>query len=250
MLAIPEPPHRAALILFAFAGPLIVYCVRVLNRTVDEMHDLQQQTETLFKELQHRVANNLTFISAILAHQRRQFDPSSPAALALSGAQDRIATMGRVHRLLYDPRGIDRPVRAHLAELSEESIKASGRSARADVTGDDSVLELRRLIPLALIASELVTNSLKHAFGDRSDGVIMIDFRRIDTELVLLVADNGRGAGNASHAAPGIGQNIMASLATQLQASISVESRDGTVVTLRLPADGPKGDKFDSFPSR
>lgn len=240
---IPDPPHRAALILFAFAGPLIVYCVRVLNRTVDDMHDLQQHTETLFKELQHRVANNLTFISAILAHQRRQFDPESAAALALSGAQDRIATMGRVHRLLYNPRGLDRPVRVHLAELSEESINASGRPARADVTGDDAVLDLRRLIPLALIASELVTNSLKHAFGNRSDGIIAVDFRRDGSDFVLRVADNGCGMDPAGATGSGIGQSIVASLATQLRAEMTVEGRNGTIVTVRFPADTAGSDK-------
>lgn len=242
-LALPESPHRAALILFAFAGPLIVYCVRVLNRTVDEMHDLQEQTETLFKELQHRVANNLTFISAILAHQRRQFDPGSPAAQALLGAQDRIATMGRVHRLLYDPRGLDRPVRIHLAELADELIKGSGRSARADVRGDESVLDLRRLIPLALIASELITNSLKHAFGDRSDGIITIDFRRDDADVVLRVADNGRGTDSAGDAGPGIGQSIVASLTTQLHARMSVEGRNGMIVTVRFPANAGGSDR-------
>lgn len=234
---VPEPPHRAALILFAFAGPLIVYCVRVLNCTVDDMHDLQQHTETLFKELQHRVANNLTFISAILSHQRRQFDPESPAAQALSGAQDRIATMGRVHRLLYDPRRLDQPVRAHLADLSEESIKASGRSARAEVTGDDAVLDLRQLIPLALIASELVTNSLKHAFGDRSDGVIAVDFRRDNGDFVLRVTDNGCGIALAASKGSGIGQSIVSSLATQLNAEMSIDGRNGTTVTVRFTAD-------------
>lgn len=237
--AIPEPPHRAALILFAFAGPLIVYCVRVLNRTVDDMHDLQQRTETLFKELQHRVANNLTFISAILSHQRRQFDPDSAEALALSGAQDRIATMGRVHRLLYDPQSIGGPVRAHLDELCRELIAASGSSARMTVTGDDSALALNRLIPMALIVTELVTNSIKHAFPGRMDGEIAVDFSKVDDSYLLSVRDNGVGAAASSPdntgRSQGLGQTIVASLATQLRADVSSENDNGMVVRIRIP---------------
>lgn len=94
------------------------------------------------------------------------------------------------------------------------------------------------MIPLALIVSELVTNSLKHAFGERADGVIAVDFRRDSSDFVLRVADNGCGIAPAGRKGSGIGQSIVFSLATQLNAEMSIDGRNGTTVTVRFPADG------------
>jgi len=97
------------------------------------------------------------------------------------------------------------------------------------------LLELDQTVSLALLVSELVTNCLKHAFNERSQGHIAINFRRYpeENELVLTVSDNGCGA-TASSDGGGLGKTIINGLAAQLHGCMTWENIRGTTVALRF----------------
>jgi two-component sensor histidine kinase len=71
----------------------------------------------LFQELQHRVANNLQFVSSLL-HLQRQTMGSDPESCtkALDVAQNRLELMARVHRRLYDSRSSRKPLSQYFEE--------------------------------------------------------------------------------------------------------------------------------------
>ena len=116
----------------------------------------------------------------------------------------------------------------------------SGKPVTHTVTCDDIVLELDQTVSVALILSELVTNCLKHAFKDCSQGHIAINFRQCSEqrELVLTISDNGCGATQPCHG-NGLGKTIIKGLAAQLHASMTSENVGGTTVTLRFPMRQP-----------
>lgn len=69
--------------------------------------------ELLFRELQHRVSNNLQMVAALLTVQRRKIaDPE--AKLALDEASRRLGVIGRISRQLYDPTGAGKDLPAFL----------------------------------------------------------------------------------------------------------------------------------------
>ena len=232
------------LVVFLCIATLILALIRALNNALDvserlaqEANELQQRTATLFAELQHRVANNLGFVSAVLSLERRQVAGDRTADQALAAAQDRVMTMSRIHRRFYEPRQLDRPSALHLGELCNDMISASGLRVKCRIDADDTCLRLEQLIPVSLIVSELVTNSLKHAFPETRSGVITIVLRRQDDERVLLlVADNGCG-GTAGEKGRGLGATIVQRLAAQLKAEIMVETKGGRAVSLVFRPD-------------
>jgi two-component sensor histidine kinase len=87
---------------------------------------------------------------------------------------------------------------------------------------------------VSLIVAELVTNSLKHAFHDRSDGALTIVLAAERTAYTLTVTDDGPGLPRnfGKTKTSSLGQGILQSLASQLQGEISFEPGPGTVAKL------------------
>ncbi|OQW39387.1 MAG: hypothetical protein A4S12_02220 [Proteobacteria bacterium SG_bin5] len=210
-----------------------------LNAARDQMAALYDQQRMLFGELQHRVANNMAFIGSILHFQKRQIaNRPEAAAQALDEAQARLTIMGRVHRRLYDPSALDRPVREHLEALCADVIAASDRpDILCQVEAAPLTLDLTQLIALSLLVSETVTNSLKHAFIDRPTGKITLRLHDEGEALLLELRDDGRGLpAGAGGTTPGLGTRIVHGLAEQLRGTIETRSSpEGMVTRLRFP---------------
>jgi two-component sensor histidine kinase len=94
-------------------------------------------------------------------------------------------------------------------------------------------------IPISLIANELLTNALKHAFPPGVEGVVSLTATSEGGTLRMTVSDGGAGL-PVSPIQPGLGSTVIASLARQIAATIETSSPagGGTAVTLamRLPA--------------
>lgn len=220
---------------FVVTAVLELYVIRTLNLAIDELSQARERSNILFRELQHRVANNLQFVAAVLMRRRKLLNSDPVCADALESAQTRLETMSRVHRRLHDPTSLDQPLQDYLEALCVDLIKASDTpDVRLSVESPAVVLSLNGLMSLSLIVAELVTNSLKHAFRDRSDGLICVRIARGKAGYTLSVADDGPGLpkdfGKANRGS--LGQGILQSLAGQLHGKLTFESGPGTVARL------------------
>jgi two-component sensor histidine kinase len=124
---------------------------------------------------------------------------------------------------------------AYLEALCTDLIAASDTpNIRLTVDSPAIVLSLNGLMSLSLIVAELVTNSLKHAFRDRSSGSIAVAITGARGAYVLSVADDGPGLpkdfGRTTQ--DSLGQGILQSLAAQLHGTLAFESGRGTVARL------------------
>lgn len=204
---------------------------------------LEAQT-TMFHELQHRVANNMQFVSALLDLQRRSVGHSPEGAMAaLEEAGRRLDTMARVHRRLHDPRSGD-DFGSHVEALCRDMLAAAGvPGIDCRVTVQAAPQSPERLLALALLIVEALTNSLKHAFAGRGGGTVTIELNPVPGrpgQLHLLVMDDGIGLpdGFDVQQLPSLGWKIIQSLAGQLSGDLSHGPADGngTRIDLRFPA--------------
>jgi len=232
-------PHIISMVIFGTTAVLELYVIRRLNVAINDLSEARERSNVLFRELQHRVANNLQFVAAVLLRRRKMLTSDPVYADALESAQTRLETMSRVHRRLHDPKSLDQPLQSYLELLCSDLVKASDTpNVRLTVDSPAVVLSLNGLMCLSLIVAELVTNSLKHAFHDRTDGLIAISITGGRGLYTLSVADDGPGLPKdfGETKKDSLGQGILQSLAGQLRGKLVFESGPGTIARLTFHA--------------
>lgn len=222
-----------ALAFFVMVVGVMIFVIHRMQLAVERFtvqqrrsDELAKQQQTLFRELQHRVANNMQFVASLLQlHRSRAMTDPSRAVAALDEANQRLAVMARIHRRLYDPAVVDQPIDQYFTEMCHDLLEATGaRNIVLLIDMPNIQFDLDRLMTLSLLITEIVTNSLKHAFVGRDSGTISLTLRTLDPgQLELVVADDGIGMAAATNqkAGHGLGSIIIESLAGQLQGSIS-----------------------------
>ena len=202
---------------------------------------LAMTRELLFRELQHRVSNNLQMVGALLTLQKKRVTDAE-ARDALDEAARRLGIIGKISRQLYDPAGGGKGLAAFLDQLAGDVIDASGRSGvvHSVAAADDTTLGPDAAIPLALIVAESVANAIEHGFEGRERGTVAIRLNAMSADrLALEVEDDGIGlpSGFSLDDQRSIGLQIAAMLAEQLGGRFSLSPADGqgAVARLELP---------------
>lgn len=201
--------------------------------------ELADTKDLLFRELQHRVSNNLQVIAAMLALQRRHIHHDA-ARRALDDASARLALIGKISRAMYHPSGDGQDVGTFLTALCHDIVEASGRQDIAVhvVAPRQLLLASHVSVPLALIVAESVSNAIEHGLPDRA-GTVRVSLDCSEEGFVLRVVDDGKGiaAGEEIGASNSLGLRIAAALASQLGGRFLLEpgAGGGAVARLDLP---------------
>ncbi|MGE0038635.1 MAG: sensor histidine kinase [Xanthobacteraceae bacterium] len=203
-----------------------------------------QRADNMLVELNHRVMNSFAMIGAVLTMEaRRQQD--GQCRDAFTRMRGRITSIAHLYRNLgrdHAPEWIRSDeylkniVDDLLTSLSDPSCKVE-----ASLSVDATPLPTRVAIPVGLIVNEIVTNCLKHAFADRSQGRITIEFSPAGEHHVLRIADDGQGIGTSAPSGSGLGRRLSEAFAQQLRGTIeNASGPEGTTVVVRFPrADAP-----------
>lgn len=196
--------------------------------------ELYDQQSFMFTELQHRVANNMQFIASILYIGKQNVQRGASPVDVLNDAQQRLQSVSRIHRRLYDPSRADLPAWMCLEELCTDLLSAAGTAPiRCIVEPSEARLDLTRLTTLSMLVAELVTNALKHAFNEGQPGLITVSLQpAAPYGFRLQVRDNGKGypGPEATQGRRSLGLKIIASFAAQLGAEPVWRNDNGTVV--------------------
>jgi two-component sensor histidine kinase len=217
----------------------------VLTREVTELrrHErLLLYKDATIREIHHRVKNNLQTVASLLRLQSRRLT-SDEAREALGESVRRISSIALVHETLsQDSRqrvSFDK-VAARLLDMLGAGLTDPERPVRMVVEGDAGELPAEVATPLALVMSELVQNSVEHAFPKRG-GIITIDLERRHASLHLTVRDDGVGVpeGWSLETSANLGLRIAATLVeSELGGTLGVgraEDGPGTVCETLLP---------------
>ena len=184
----------------------------------------------LAQEIHHRVKNNLQTVASLLRLQSRAegVDPRK----ALGDSVNRILAIAAVHEVLTEHRedAVD------LAELLERlrAMLVQSLVAGKEVTARLETVDLagQRATALALVFSELLGNALEH--GGRH---VSIELSRRDGDVVLAIADDGRGMDVGDDDSTGL-SIVRALVRDELGGTISLESDGGLRAEVVFPV-GP-----------
>ncbi|MDO4666157.1 MAG: histidine kinase N-terminal domain-containing protein [Actinomycetaceae bacterium] len=206
-------------------------------RDVSEMRRREREMMTkdaTIREIHHRVKNNLQTVQALLRIQMRR-SSSDEVADALCEAERRVGTIAKVHDVLSQT--IDETV--NFDDLARDVLQkaASMASAQGEASvslqGSFGQIGADAASALAVVLSELVTNSVEHGFAGGSGRVEVVACRDGDT-LTVTVRDFGKGIG-AGGDVNGLGTKIVQTLVRgELGGTIDWQNHPegGTIVTL------------------
>ena len=197
---------------------------------------LVREKHVLLQELNHRVANSLQIIASVLMQRVRKVQ-SEETRGHLREAHHRVMSIATLQRQLAATATGEVALRTYFTELCASigaSMVADPALLKLTVEGDTSVTTADRSVSMGLIVTELVINSLKHAFPDDGKGNIVVGFDTTDAGWTLSVADDGVGLpGDHKTAKPGLGTGIVKALADQLSATVEMsDAKPGTRVEI------------------
>jgi two-component sensor histidine kinase len=199
---------------------------------------LAESRDVLYRELQHRVSNNIQIISGLLLLQGQAVEDKA-ARHALTEASGRIGLIARIQRQLHDQSGERAPFNRFAQDLLGDAIAAAGvTGVSLEVEGGEAPLHHDQATPVSLVMLEFVNNALEHALAKRG-GVVRVSLAREGQTYLLTVADNGDGLPDGFDVAAvhSLGLKIVRTMASQLGGTFSiVRAEPGVVCRLRFPA--------------
>lgn len=214
--------------------------LRAKERAEEEMREARERAEMLLREVNHRVANSLAMVAAMVRMQAHAVTDHA-AKEALAETQARISAIAGVHKRLYnseDVRFVE--IDEYLANLVSEldtSIGSTSSAPRLSLALDPVKVPTDKAVSIGVITAELVTNAIKYAYPDGEAGEIRVLLAASSiAEAELAVEDDGVGwTGEGKPKGTGLGSRLIAAMSASLGTDIIYEARSrGTRAILRF----------------
>jgi two-component sensor histidine kinase len=203
------------------------------DRNRVQLEQALEHNRVLFKEIHHRVKNNLQQVAAMIRLQQ------APAAMK-EDLTRRITAMSAVHQHIYesDQFGV-LDAEAYLARVLQGLRDSAPPGVQLEWSLAPLQLSPDQALPLGMIVNEIVLNAFKHGFPDGRAGLVTIKLERPleGNEAVLVVQDNGVGMAETPSGGIGLGTRLISGLAQQLGGQTTVTRENGVRVELRFAAD-------------
>lgn len=200
------------------------------QRRAAELAEALRVKDILLHEVNHRVKNSLQVVTSLLTLQARKAGEGE-LAKSLQEARNRVAVIASMHHRLYATSHHDRvDFGDYLAELAEEAMQSMGTSDRLRLRAEIArgiVMDLSQAVPLALVVSELITNTIKYAYPSDEGGEVFVGLYDEGDEVLIRIEDQGVGLqeGFDPASSPGLGMKIVTSLLRQVRGQLAMPAR-------------------------
>lgn len=211
---------------------------------------LLAEKELLLREIHHRVKNNLQVISSLLNLQSKYI--KEPEDLKIfTESRDRVRAMALIHGKLYQSNNLSKlDFTSYIQSLCEYLFRTYGANPnhiRFKINADQTRLEIDSAIIAGLIVTELVSNSLKHAFSkDAQRGEIHVDLKSHipDNKVILSVKDSGSGFPENIdfRNTDSLGLQLVNTLVEQMGGTLELHRKGGTEFRISFLTRQPKKD--------
>jgi PAS domain S-box-containing protein len=192
------------------------------------------ERDFFLKEVHHRVKNNLQLLLSLTRLKTKD------GKIETHEIEDSISSIARAYEAIYQSDEIHNiSIENYLNQIIKPIIY--GRDIEFSLTSIDFYRNIDFMIPIGLVVTELVNNSLKHAFLDTKNNKIDFSICLEGNYLKLKYADNGNGFGkvflNGILESDSFGITIMQGLIEQLNGEINFFDKDGANAEIKIKLD-------------
>lgn len=196
--------------------------------------------QSLLQEIHHRVKNNLQVISSLLNLQSNYVKDHQTLEV-IRESINRIRSMALIHQSLYQQKDF---VRSDFAKYVEElahnlieTYQNESCTVELAIEVEKMLLSLDDSVPCGLILNELISNALKYAFVNKSEGTVTVRMEQHEDHYVLEVRDNGIGFPEnfKPEETDSLGIELVQTLAEQLDGELTMVNREGAYIRVSWP---------------
>jgi two-component sensor histidine kinase len=197
---------------------------RQVMRELDLRFALKTQ-QVLRKEMDHRVKNSLQSVASLVRVYKSRAERGEDMADAFDAIGRRIEATAALHQMLHDSP-LDDAVMCDAFLNQIASLLQDSAPDHVRISCDAAAVAISTLVAssIAVIVSEFVANSIKHAFAGGKAGQVTITGKlREDGTLEIICEDNGGlspMAASSKSPASGLGKRIMTASAAQIGATL------------------------------
>lgn len=220
----------------------LVALIGTLNTDETAREELEQRVrekDTLLRELQHRVKNNLQMITALIRMEARHVSDQEDGA-RFDRLAGRVGSLALLYQALAkEDQSEEVDLGTYLSQVASAVMQAQAvEGVRLELKVDSWPVSVNVAMPAGLVVNELMTNALKYAFEGREGGTIRLHSLVDDTGCTVIIADDGVGLPESVEwPEPGkLSALIVTSLRENAHAQFKVQSTPGkgTTVTIRF----------------
>lgn len=218
------------------SGTIVTAAIRDVSdrkKVQMQIEESLREKEILLQEIHHRVKNNLQVISSLF-NLAASNSADEQVQNVLLESKHRVESMALVHRMLYQSKNLSNiPFREYASELISAIIDNSNLTKQKEISfqvkSEKIQFGIDTAIPLGLIINELVSNSCKYAFCNKSFGKISLDVTNSDQGYSLMFKDNGTGlpVGFNLKDLNSLGLELVDALTAQLDGKLSYGNNKG-----------------------
>ena len=251
VLDLPSATYNAVLYETLFALTILGYVIATILRSSKKSDELllaknesllkqneiisnsNEEKTVLLKEIHHRVKNNLQVIISLIRLKMHELEDEN-AIQNYKETINRVMTMSMIHEKIYQSDEISRiDIENYFTDLSNELINSLGAFRNVAMRCEVNVekMDLNKIVPLALIFNELLSNSLKHAFNETDNPEISFALNSTASdEINMVYKDNGKWKVPTKESSFGL--DLIDSLVDQLDGKLTLETEDNCIVKI------------------
>jgi two-component sensor histidine kinase len=195
--------------------------------------------EILLKEIHHRVKNHFNLLINTL-HLHSFLEPNNvDTDKLIQNLQSRISAIALIHDKLYKSLSIENIlIGDYLSELAKHIVSTLSLK-KVEIICETDPIEITAdvSVPLGIIISELVTNSIKYAFKDEPAPKITLVIRKsADKNIFISYMDNGIGFSKGMNPleSSSLGMTLINHSAQQLKGEFSIKGEGGFTFELNF----------------
>ena len=211
------------------------------NKLLDELHarniiikeEVENRTlmlKNLYRELHHRVKNNLQVMLSIIRLQSNKIDNIETKEQFLK-LENRIRSISKTHEILNLNNDLEKiDMYEYIYSLSEDIETSYSKNIDFDIKTNISI-RLKDAVYIGIIINELLTNSMKYSECTQIDIFLTQD----KNDLYLYIKDNGKGFNSSNINKNSLGLELVENLVLgQLNGTISKNTSNKCEYNIKL----------------
>ncbi len=202
-----------------------------------ELTEALRYQSLLLSEVHHRVKNNLQLVMSMLTLKGHKI-PEMNVQAHFTDLSNKVYSIALIHEQLYNAKEFEKiNLNDYIQELLEHYKKLQNNETAFSFqleTNQVVFLNLATVLPLGIICSELISNSLKYARMPDRQLSLHLHIKKTQDYYHFLYEDNGPGYPSKilKHKNGSMGKMLISSMVKQLQAKSNTSNREGAVFTL------------------